>query len=117
MSSIKSALLLAALTLAATAHADGVRCPSQHENVPLSGAIVYDGPTEDLADLMPDKSKGAGNHATSTWEVGYIYDAGRHVYLVCKYDAEIITIHAENKLHTCTYRTHPGKKPVEMFCK
>ena len=86
---------------------------------PLSGAILYDGPPEEIADLIPDQAKGSGDHATSSWDVAYLYDTGRNVYLVCKYTdlKDAITIKVEKKVQTCIYRTLSNNKPTEMFCK
>jgi hypothetical protein len=117
MSLNKSAILLT-LVLAGTVQADEVKCPPLHGKIQLSDALVYDGSPEEMADLMPDKSKGSGDHAKSSWEVGYIYEAGRNVYLVCKYGlTDSVTVKAEKRVQTCIYRTHPDKEPVEMFCK
>jgi len=118
MSWNKIAILFVLLLSGTTAQADEVKCPSLHAGIQLSSAIVYDGPPNEMADLIPDKSRGSGNHATSSWEVGYIYDAGRNVFLVCKYGLnDFVTIQAKKKVRTCIYRTHSGKKPTEMFCK
>lgn len=43
---------------------------------------VFDGPPEELATLIPDR---AGDRSGS-WELGYVYDAGRTVTIRCKYD-------------------------------
>lgn len=111
--------ILIALMLADTALADEVKCPPLQGKSPLSVATVYDGPPEEMADLIPDESKGSGDHANASWEVGYIYDAGRNVYLVCKYTGlkDTVTVNAKKKVQTCIYRTHSSKKPAEMFCK
>jgi hypothetical protein len=117
MSLIKFAFLIA-LILTGTAKADEVKCPPFQGKNSLSGAIVFDGPPEEMADLIPDESKGSDNHANSSWQVAYIYESGRNVYLVCKYTGtkDTITIKAEKKVQTCIYRTYPNK-PAEMFCQ
>jgi hypothetical protein len=109
---------IVAFILAGTAQAEEMKCPPLHGKNPLSGVSVYDGPPDEMADLISDKSSGEGDQIRASWEVGYIHDAGRSVYLVCKYGKhETITVKAENKVQTCIYRTHPGKTPVEVFCK
>jgi hypothetical protein len=106
------------LVLVGAVQANEVKCPPLYGEIPLSGAVVYDGSPEEMADLIPDKSKGSGSHANSSWEVGYIYEAGRNVYLVCKYGLkDSVTIKAEKRVRTCIYHTYPDKKPIEMFCK
>ena len=98
MSLNKSAFLLT-LALFETVQANEVKCPPFYRNIPLSGAVLYDGSPNEMADLIPDKSTGTGDHANSFWEVGYIYEARRNLYLLCKYGpSDSITVRVEKKV-------------------
>jgi len=109
-----------ALLLAMRMQAQVAKCPSYKGKSPLSSVTVFDGPPEQRADLMPDVSRGRGDHIYASWDVGYIFAAGRNVYLVCEFggtgDKDTTTVKVENKVDHCTYRTLKGK-PAEMACK
>jgi len=104
-----------------TAHAQEAKCPSYHGKHPLTSVVVFDGPPEQRADLMPDVSKGSGDHAYASWDVSYIFDSGRNLFLVCRYadagNANTVTVKVEKKLQRCIYRTHSGGRPAELICK
>jgi hypothetical protein len=70
-----SIALLFSLTVAA--HAQEGTCPRYHANRPLSSVVLFDGPPEQRADLMPDVSRGSGDHAYASWDVSYIFESGR----------------------------------------
>jgi hypothetical protein len=111
----------AALMLAGTAHGQAVKCPSYQEKTPLSTVVLYDGPPEQRADLMPDVSKGSGDRAYASWDVGYIFGSGRNLFLLCRFgdmdNAHAVTVKVEKKVERCVYRTHAGGKPAELSCK
>ncbi len=107
---------------AGSAHAEKIACPAMQGSHPLFTVSVFDGPPEERADLMPDDSTAKNNvpaYAYAKWTVDYVYDAGRSVYLLCKYkDSEdTITVKAEKKVTTCIYQEHGKTKPDEMSCK
>ena len=114
-------LLGLALAAAATAQAQEAKCPRYHGKSPLVSGVVFDGPPEEKADLMPDISRGKGSHAYASWDVGYLFDQGRSVYLVCRYsghgDENAVTVKVEKKALHCIYRTHAGGQPAELSCK
>jgi len=109
-----------ALLLAMQMQAQVAKCPSYKGKSPLSSVTVFDGPPEQRADLMPDVSKGSGDHAYASWDVGYIFSSGRIVYLVCEFggpgDKDTTTVKVESKVEHCFYQTHKGK-PAEVTCK
>lgn|ERR1039457_998702 len=109
-----------ALELLAMAHAQEARCPAYKEKAPLSGVVLYDGPPEQKADLMPDISKGSGDHVYASWKVGYIFDKGRRLYLVCRFGNKIddtSTVEVDARVQSCVFRSHRGGKPAELICK
>lgn len=119
---LNSFVLGAALVLAGTACAQEASCPSYEAKKPLTSVVVFDGPPEEMADLMPDVSKGSGSNAYASWDVGYIYDAGRTLFLVCRYGSTqpsgtiTVTLKVEKRVAQCVYRSHSGK-PAEARCK
>lgn len=109
-----------ALELMAMAHAQEARCPSHKDKGALSGVVLYDGPPEQKADLMPDITKGSGDHAYASWKVGHIFDQGRKLYLVCRFGNKIddtSTVEVDASVKTYVFRSHPGGKPAELICK
>jgi hypothetical protein len=96
------------------AHAD-TACPPQKDGNPLSGASVFDGPPSELADLQADQYDKKQQHAI--WDVRYLYDQGRTVYLECYYkDRKDLLIVKVDKVDQCLYsQDHAGKS--QMSCK
>ena len=109
------------MVCAVAAQGQEARCPSHKDKHPLVSGVVYDGPPEQLADLMPDVTRGKGDHAFASWEVGYVFDSGRSLYLMCRYaglsDAQAVTVKVDTKVKQCVFRTHAGKLPAELGCK
>jgi hypothetical protein len=120
MLSIRLTFIFVLLSCAAAA-AQEARCPAYHQQHPLIQVDVFDGPPEQLADLVPDVGQGTGDHAYAEWNVAYIFDDGRNVYLVCKYgnqpSKEALTVKVVKRVKRCIYRTHPGSQPAELTCK
>jgi hypothetical protein len=48
---------------------------------PLRSVTIFDGPPSELASLVPDLA----DKRSSSWELGYVYDAGRTVWVRCQY--------------------------------
>jgi hypothetical protein len=109
-----------AFVFACTTFAAEVKCPSYQSNHPLSSIVLFDGPPEEKADLMPDQSTGSGDHANSSWDVRYIFANGRTLSVVCRYfglsDSKNVTIRVEKKVQRCVFRTHPIGQPAELTC-
>lgn len=116
---ILSVVLL--LTLNGPAHAQDPRCPSYQGKSPLSSVALFDGPPEQKADLAPDVSKGTGDHAYASWDVSYIFDSGRTLFLVCRFagadNSNSVTVKVEKKVRRCIYRTYSGTRPAKLSCK
>jgi hypothetical protein len=93
MPMMSSSVLLGLMAMLGQAPvADGedviVRCPLRGE-ARLSQAQLFDGPVTDQAILQPEE---AGD-ATGTWEVAYVYAAGRTLHLQCQYADGVVQTH------------------------
>jgi hypothetical protein len=110
----------AVLLIAAAAHAQEFKCPSAQGKNALFNAAVFDGPPSDKAELAPDASKGTTSYTFASWDVGYLYDMGHSVFLVCKFaglgDAQAVTIKVDKKVKQCVFRAPKGT-PAEAICK
>lgn len=108
------------LSLANVAPSQEAKCPSFQGKNRLVTVTVFDGPPEQRADLIPDVSNGSGDHARAVWDVGYIFDSGRGLFLVCQFDggaANTVTVKVDKKVKRCTFRTHGATRPAEVGCK
>jgi hypothetical protein len=114
-------IAVAALVIAASASAQSFKCPSWQGKNTLAAVSVYDGPPAEEADLVPDLTKGSGDHLYSSWDIGYLFGIGRTPYLVCKFaglpDAQAITLKIEKKVTKCIFQAHTGGQPAEAECK
>jgi hypothetical protein len=119
--SLNRLILVLAVVLTGTARAEEVACPSYQGKNALSSVVLFDGPPEQKADLMPDVSRGDADHAYASWEVGYIFESGGSLFLVCRFsgssDANGLTIKVEKKVQRCIFRTHGRSRPAELSCK
>ncbi len=94
--------------IACSAAAAPVNCPAFIQagavKDELSNASLYDGPPDEMADLIPDESG-----AMDIWNLDSV-----DPYLVCKYigAAKIVTFHA-----TGTKICEAGGKPFQAFCR
>lgn len=118
----KSLMLLFLIFPAAAAYAHEVQCPPYHGKRPLLFVDLFDGPPENLSELRADISRGSGEQAYASLDVGYIFDQRRNLYIECKYGdwgdtRETVTIKVEKKVRRCIYRAHPRGQPVELKCK
>ena len=100
-------LCLPTFATSTTAVAEKARCPAVKEGAKLSGVSVFDGPPEEQADLVPDISRGRNVVAYAVWEVGHIFDEGRHIFLMCRYRDidDTITVELASKVERCFYRS------------
>lgn len=110
-------LLAATLCLSTPTYA-AVSCPETQGGKPLTGVSVYDGPLAEMADLVPDDSSGKPGHESASWDVAYIYKAGRKPFLACRYadTQKPLAIEATEPVTHCTI-TEMGKgKPPVAAC-
>jgi hypothetical protein len=70
---------------------------------------------------MPDVSRGSGDHAYASWDVSYIFDSSRSLFLVCRFagvgDAKTVKVKVEKKVSHCIFQTHSGATPAELVCR
>ena len=110
--------VLLAWSAVASLSAQEVKCPAQQGKSPLVSVSVYDGAPSENADLKPDESRGAGNYTYASWDVGYLYDMGRSVSVVCRYKgAGTVTVKINHKVNRCIFRSHGGGQPADFSCK
>lgn len=113
--------ILVALVLGQAARSAEIKCPAYQGKHPLANVAVFDGPPEEKADLVPDSSNSSGGRTASSWNVDYIFQAGRKLYVVCRYsgldEAKSLTIKAETKVQQCIFRTAKKPQPAELTCK
>ena len=109
---------IAALALApALASAEEFGCPSAHSGGPLVSATLFDGPPSEHADLMPDHYRKSKRGGQSDWNVAYIFQAGRRLYVECQYGSKISSIVLEApRVDACTYASN-GKRRKSLTCK
>jgi hypothetical protein len=104
------------LCAAAAAHAES--CPAVRDKQPLVSVDLFDGPVEDMADLVPDASTDSKYHAHASWKLGYIYDSGHAVYVKCVYrgakDALIVKL--DRQVENCVF-DRTKDKPASLTCK
>jgi hypothetical protein len=114
-------ILAGVLVFASAAHAQEFKCPGFHGKNPLASISVYDGPPSEMADLVPDVSKGSGDHAYASWDIGYLFALNRTPYLVCKFaglpDSQAVTLKIDKKVQKCILQAHAGGLPAEAECK
>lgn len=73
---------------------------------------VFDGPPEEMAFLRP----GLEQPRYGSWELGYIYDAGRSVTIRCKYaDGQALDVKLSKRVGRCNYRLD-AKNALKLDC-
>jgi len=87
-------------------------CPTRAGQAPRY-IDVFDGPSEEMASLVPDRY----SSRSATWELGYIYDAGRIVTIRCKYaDGQKVDVPLPDKIKRCKYKAD-AKNAARVFCE
>jgi hypothetical protein len=102
---------LLALQAAALA-GEGTTCPLLDGKQPRS-LDLFDGRPEELAYLIPDHT----TRTEATWNVAYVYDAGRALTIRCKYDGKrVVDITVSPRVGRCDYHVLPGGG-LDMACR
>lgn len=114
-----SRLLWVLVLFGSALSAQDASCPRHRKTEALTSVDLFDGPPDEMAQLKPDVSRGQGSHAYASWDVGYIFDQGRNLFLVCKYmgSEPAITLKVNKKVRSCTFKGALGKAPAQMSCK
>ena len=117
-SSSKVLLVAAIAFVTVSAHATGTGCPAKQDGKPLTTGYVLDGPVQDKAILEADSVGTKAGVDFASWQVGYIYDAGRKVNLDCRYDgvAEPVVVQIDTPVKACAYRKSK-KQGVKLSCR
>ncbi len=80
---------------------------------PLRYVDVFDGPTSEMATLVPDK----GDERSGYWSLGYVFDAKRSVVIRCKYaDKKTEDVKFTNRVERCDYSLD-SSKTLHVSCK
>lgn len=91
-----------AMAVAAAQAATPLVCPARHRGRTLDAITVYDGPVEDMASLVPDRSRQARGVLTQRWDVAGIYRAGRVLTVECGYRGVApLRLTSSRPLRTC----------------
>ena len=91
--------LIAMASACFTGHAVGAEvCAAKSQA--LRSIMVFDGPPSELASLVPEQTgKNSGY-----WELGYVYDAGRSVWVHCQYaDGTSSDVQLSTRIGKCEY--------------
>lgn len=83
--SVAVAVICACVALPEAAGASDASCPQTQHGVGLKTVTLFDGPPKDHADLVPDSFHEAEGIGRSEWDVTYIFQAGRRLYVQCDY--------------------------------
>jgi hypothetical protein len=78
--------------MSVSAFADEVGCPKTHAGAPLVTVTLFDGPPSEHADLMPDTVHESNSGSKSEWDVAYIFEAGRRLFVECQYGPKITPV-------------------------
>jgi hypothetical protein len=105
--------------LAGVSQAQQVGCPAAQGKSLLAGVSVFDGPPAEMADLVPDVSRGSAANLFQSWEVGYLFDQHRTVYLACRYAgvSAPVVVKVEQRVKTCSFQAHGRTRAAEMSCR
>jgi hypothetical protein len=109
---------LAMFILCAAAAARAESCPALRDKQPLVSVDLFDGPVEEMADLVPDASTDSKNHAHASWKLGYIYDGGHAVYVKCVYRGakDALVVKLDRKVENCVF-DRTKDKPASLTCE
>ncbi len=79
----------------------------------LRNVTVFDGPPSELASLVPDEA----GEISASWELGYVYDAGRTVWVRCQYaDGTSADVQLSARIAKCEYKA-VKKDAFKLFCQ
>ena len=97
-------LLIAASDPLPSPPVTGTACPMTQRGVRLSNNQVIAGPPADGMILRDDGERRIGKTIIATWKVGYVYEKGRQVHLLCEYRGmPSIVIKVDKPVTTCRY--------------
>jgi hypothetical protein len=117
-SSLIKVLFLTLATAPTSALAGETGCPRIHAGSKLTTVTLFDGPPSEHADLMPDSFRKIGNGSQSGWDVAYIFEAGRQLFVECQYGPKVSTVILEPgpSTYKCEFLSR-GEKNVSLTCQ
>jgi hypothetical protein len=122
MAIISSLLIRAAVVALAAApvsvFAVEIHCPTTHAGSQLTTVTLFDGPPSEHADLEPDTFHQSKGGSRSEWDVAYIYQAGRHLFVECQYGpkASAVILEPGPSTYKCEFLSE-GAKSVSLSCQ
>ena len=79
------AALVAGSQAAAASDSRTSVCPDEHDDNPMQTVLVFDGPPEDKASLIPERDR----QGTYYWNLDTVYADNRHVWVQCNYKSKL----------------------------
>jgi hypothetical protein len=117
LSSSAAIAAIAACVLSQAALADAVACPQTQHGVRLKTVTLFDGPPSEHADLAPDSFRETKGVGRSEWDVAYIFQAGRRLYVQCDYGptTPAVTVEPAASTSRCVFLSKPDGN-VSLTC-
>lgn len=115
---LNSVAIVAWAAMSVSAFAGEGGCPKTHAGGHLVTATLFDGPPSEHADLMPDTFHESKSGSRSEWDVAYIFEAGRHLFVECQYGPKVSAVILEPgpSTYKCEFLSQgDGKK--SLMCK
>ncbi|HUB43603.1 MAG TPA: STY0301 family protein [Acetobacteraceae bacterium] len=112
-----AALLLLAAVPHLT-HAADIQCPRMHQGSSLTTVSLFDGPPSEHADLEPDVIHKTKRGLWSEWDVAYLFQQGRQLFVECGYGRNIPAVLLQPGPGTgkCEFLSE-GTGRVSLTCK
>lgn len=116
--SLLNSLLPLTLTIVGiSAYANEAACPKFHGGARLVTVSIFDGPPSEHADLMPDRFRTTKDGSSSEWDVAYVFQAGRKLFVECKYGkkAAPVVMKPSPRTTKCTF-IDQDRGPRSLTC-
>lgn len=107
---LTSLVPLALAALCSSSQAGEAACPREQAGTRLASVSVFDGPPGEHADLVPDRYRETKDGGRSEWDVAYAFQAGRKLYVECRYGGEVPPVVIEPAPTTTTLCTFVARR-------
>jgi hypothetical protein len=96
---------------------DANACPETERGAVLTTVTLFDGLPSEHADLEPDRSVESEGTTKSDWDVSYIFQSGRRLYVQCVYGLKVaaIILKPSPSVSICEY-TSQIKGKITLTC-
>jgi hypothetical protein len=103
--SLNRLVFVAVWLLLPAAAAAEARCPASNGGAGLHTVTLFDGPLSDQADLAPDSVAKVAGGTRSAWQVAYVFEAGRQLFVECDYGRKggKVVIKPERGVRRCLF--------------